>query len=75
MTGFSFAFWVKFSTIFFMKTGDSIWSAEKKQFQQKVLARYEQNKRDLPWRETIDPYKILVSEVMLQQTQVSRVVF
>ena len=31
------------------------------------------NKRDLPWRHTHDPYKILVSEVMLQQTQVSRV--
>jgi A/G-specific adenine glycosylase len=31
------------------------------------------NKRDLPWRHTYDPYKILVSEVMLQQTQVSRV--
>lgn len=57
-----------------MKTGDSIWSAEKKQFQQKVLARYEQNKRDLPWRETSDPYKILVSEIMLQQTQVPRVI-
>jgi A/G-specific adenine glycosylase len=31
------------------------------------------NKRDLPWRHTHDPYKILVSEIMLQQTQVSRV--
>jgi len=31
------------------------------------------HKRDLPWRHTRDPYKILVSEVMLQQTQVSRV--
>jgi A/G-specific adenine glycosylase len=30
--------------------------------------------RDLPWRRTRDPYAILVSEVMLQQTQVSRVV-
>lgn len=35
---------------------------------------YTQNKRDsLPWRKTRDPYKILVSEIMLQQTQVSRV--
>ncbi len=32
------------------------------------------HKRDLPWRHTFDPYKILVSEIMLQQTQVSRVV-
>jgi A/G-specific adenine glycosylase len=39
-----------------------------------VLAWYGQNKRDLPWRETRDPYAILVSEVMLQQTQVARVV-
>lgn len=35
---------------------------------------YAQNKRDLLWRKTQDPYKILVSEVMLQQTQVSRVI-
>src|SRR3954462_5901330 len=32
------------------------------------------NRRDLPWRRTRDPYAILVSEVMLQQTQVARVV-
>jgi A/G-specific adenine glycosylase len=32
------------------------------------------NGRDLPWRKTRDPYHILVSELMLQQTQVSRVV-
>ena len=39
-----------------------------------LLAWFEQNGRDLPWRKTGDPYAILVSEVMLQQTQVSRVV-
>ncbi len=44
-----------------------------KQFQTKILAWFAKNKRDLPWRRTRDPYKILVSEVMLQQTQVSRV--
>ncbi len=38
-----------------------------------VLAWYLANGRDLPWRHTRDPYAILVSEVMLQQTQVSRV--
>src|SRR5205085_7282867 len=32
------------------------------------------NGRDLPWRKTRDPYRVLVSELMLQQTQVSRVV-
>jgi A/G-specific adenine glycosylase len=38
-----------------------------------ILAWYAHNGRDLPWRRTRDPYAILVSEVMLQQTQVSRV--
>ncbi|MFN8223565.1 MAG: A/G-specific adenine glycosylase [Gaiellales bacterium] len=38
-----------------------------------LLAWYETNRRDLPWRRTKDPYAILVSEVMLQQTQVERV--
>lgn len=42
--------------------------------QSDVLDWYAGNKRDLPWRRTQDPYQILVSEVMLQQTQVSRVV-
>lgn len=35
---------------------------------------YKKSKRDFPWRETHDPYKILVSEVMLQQTQTYRVI-
>jgi len=35
-----------------------------------LRAGYEANGRDLPWRHTSDPYAILVSEVMLQQTQV-----
>ena len=39
-----------------------------------LLAWFEENGRDLPWRRTRDPYAILVSEVMLQQTQVERVV-
>ena len=39
-----------------------------------LLAWYRQWGRDLPWRRTRDPYAILVSEVMLQQTQVERVV-
>jgi len=39
-----------------------------------LLAWYDRTKRDLPWRRTRDPYAILVSEVMLQQTQVDRVV-
>src|SRR5262249_37485825 len=39
-----------------------------------LLAWYGQNGRDLPWRKTRDPYAILVSEVMAQQTQVERVI-
>jgi A/G-specific adenine glycosylase len=39
-----------------------------------VLDWYARSRRDLPWRRTTDPYAILVSEVMLQQTQVARVV-
>ena len=42
-------------------------------FQRRLLAWYRVHQRELPWRETNDPYKILVSEVMLQQTQVDRV--
>ena len=42
-------------------------------FRNRLLKWYEKNKRDLPWRKTCDPYHILVSEMMLQQTQISRV--
>jgi len=42
-------------------------------FRKNLLAWYDANKRDMSWRRTSDPYAILVSEVMLQQTQVSRV--
>ena len=38
-----------------------------------LLAWYSRNGRELPWRETRDPYAILVSEVMLQQTYVTNV--
>ena len=42
--------------------------------EQDLLAWFASEGRDLPWRHTTDPYTILVSEVMLQQTQVDRVV-
>ena len=42
-------------------------------FQRIILEWGRDNRRDMPWRNTHDPYRILVSEVMLQQTQVSRV--
>jgi A/G-specific adenine glycosylase len=47
----------------------------KKQFQKIVLDFYRRcGRHDLPWRMTTDPYKILISEIMLQQTQVDRVI-
>jgi len=42
-------------------------------FRRRLLDWYRKNGRNLPWRHTRDPYHILVSEVMLQQTQVDRV--
>lgn len=44
-----------------------------KEFQHTIFSWWEKNKRDLPWRRTHDPYRIFISEIMLQQTQVSRV--
>jgi A/G-specific adenine glycosylase len=46
----------------------------RRRFRRAILGWYRRNGRDLPWRRTSDPYHILVSEVMLQQTQVDRVV-
>lgn len=47
---------------------------EIEKFRAEILAHYRlQGRRDLPWRRTDDPYRILVSELMLQQTQVARV--
>ena len=41
-------------------------------FSNKIIGWYRQNKRDLPWRNTNDPYKIWLSEIILQQTRVSQ---
>lgn len=46
---------------------------ERRRFRQRLLSWYRRHGRDLPWRRTADPYHILVSEIMLQQTQVDRV--
>jgi A/G-specific adenine glycosylase len=46
----------------------------RQRFRRTLLGWYRRKGRDLPWRRTSDPYHILVSEVMLQQTQVDRVV-
>src|ERR671911_1442398 len=45
----------------------------RRRFRRRLLDWYRRNGRDLPWRRTRDPYHILVSEIMLQQTQVDRV--
>jgi A/G-specific adenine glycosylase len=47
--------------------------ADRRRFRRRLLAWYRRYGRDLPWRKTDDPYHILVSEIMLQQTQVERV--
>lgn len=45
----------------------------RRRFRRQLLAWYRAHGRDLPWRRTSDPYRILVSEIMLQQTPVDRV--
>ena len=45
----------------------------RRRFRRRLLTWYRRHGRDLPWRKTDDPYHILVSEIMLQQTQVDRV--
>ena len=48
--------------------------AQRRTLRPALLAWFDHNKRELPWRDTRDPYAIWVSEVMLQQTQVDRVI-
>jgi A/G-specific adenine glycosylase len=49
-------------------------AARYREFGRRLRAWYRRHARDLPWRRTRDPYRVLVSELMLQQTQVARVV-
>lgn len=52
-----------------------MWTDDKIQaFRETLLNWYDQEKRDLPWRRTSDPYKIWISEIMLQQTRVDTVI-
>src|SRR5579864_6582686 len=44
------------------------------EFRQRLLAWYDTNARDLPWRKSRDPYRVWVSEIMLQQTRVAAVI-
>ena len=55
--------------------GITMWEENKiVSFREKLLAWYDAKKRDLPWRKTQDPYKIWISEIMLQQTRVDTVI-
>ena len=57
------------------KYGVTMWEEDKIiSFRQKLLAWYDENKRDLPWRRSKKPYHIWVSEIMLQQTRVDTVI-
>ena len=57
------------------KYGVTMWEEDKIiSFRQKLLAWYDENKRDLPWRRSKNPYHIWVSEIMLQQTKVDTVI-
>lgn len=57
------------------KYGVTLWEENKiLSFRQKLLAWYDENKRDLPWRRSKNPYHIWVSEIMLQQTRVDTVI-
>jgi len=57
------------------KYGVSMWEEDKiRSFRKKLLAWYDENKRDLPWRRSKNPYHIWVSEIMLQQTRVDTVI-
>lgn len=53
---------------------DALQNIDIQAFQRDLITWYEQNKRDLPWRKSKNPYKIWVSEIMLQQTQVDTVI-
>ncbi|MGB6803627.1 MAG: hypothetical protein WBE31_15270, partial [Candidatus Sulfotelmatobacter sp.] len=47
---------------------------QQRQFRKRVLAWYERHRRDLPWRANRDPYRVWLSEIMLQQTRVAAVI-
>src|SRR6188768_1196264 len=48
-------------------------TAQKQSLRRRLLAWYSKHARDLPWRKSRDPYRVWISEIMLQQTQVATV--
>jgi A/G-specific adenine glycosylase len=53
---------------------DVLFIPRRRQFRQNVLAWYDRHRRDLPWRASRDPYRVWLSEIMLQQTRVAAVI-
>jgi A/G-specific adenine glycosylase len=53
---------------------DTLEEADARDFQQRLLEWFDRHKRDLPWRRDRDPYRVWVSEIMLQQTRVAAVI-
>ena len=64
----------KFLTSFFLYLADNfgLMPISSKSLGEKLIAWFLKNKRDLPWRKTKDPYKIWLSEIILQQTQIKQ---
>ena len=52
----------------------SLLKIEREAFQQDLISWFEAEQRNLPWRENKDPYRVWVSEIMLQQTRVDTVI-
>jgi A/G-specific adenine glycosylase len=52
----------------------SVLEARRMQFRARLLAWYDAHARELPWRKSLDPYRVWVSEIMLQQTRVAAVI-
>jgi A/G-specific adenine glycosylase len=61
------------ATIYSRSQKKRLTPAQARAFRKKIYDHYEREGRDLPWRRTRSPYRVLVSEIMLQQTQVERV--
>jgi A/G-specific adenine glycosylase len=53
---------------------DTSATADARDFEQRLLVWFDQHKRDLPWRRDRDPYRVWLSEIMLQQTRVAAVI-
>jgi len=56
-----------------MTAQDALEAADASRFQKRLLGWFDRNKRDLPWRRDRDPYRVWLSEIMLQQTRVAAV--